>query len=128
MTRLVDGADAERETPTAVVVNETFARRFFPGGSLRGRHFSGLDGDQKLVDQEIVGLARDAKYGSLREPAPPTAYVPHHDDRGVTIEVRTRRAYRSDGRPALRIGHGFTHVLTAALSLVVLAFLDGAAA
>ncbi|PYQ01967.1 MAG: hypothetical protein DMF82_17640 [Acidobacteria bacterium] len=80
--------DAEPEAPTAVVVNETFARRCFPGESPLGRHFFRVN-REKLDDQEIVGLARDAKYFSLREAIPPTVYVPHRDDRGATIELRT---------------------------------------
>ena len=80
--------DAEPEAPTAVVVNETFARRYFPGESPLGRHFFRVN-REKLDDQEIVGLARDAKYFSLREAIPPTVYVPHRDDRGATIELRT---------------------------------------
>lgn len=92
--RLVEGRDferrdAERETVTAVVVNQAFARRYFPAESPLGRHFSRVDHDQKLVDQEIVGLAGDAKYLNLREPIPATVYVPLANDRGVAIELRT---------------------------------------
>ena len=92
--RLVEGRDferrdAERNAPTAVVVNQAFARRYFPEGSPLGRHFSRVDQDQKLVDQEIVGLAGDAKYLNLRDPIPPTVYVPLQNDRGVAIELRT---------------------------------------
>jgi predicted permease len=87
--RDLDRRDADPETPTAVVVNEAFVRHVFPDGSPLGRHFSRVDEDGKLVDQQIVGLVRDAKYASLREPAPATVYVPHRDDRGVAIELRT---------------------------------------
>jgi predicted permease len=92
--RLVDGrdferSDAERDAPSAVVVNQAFARRYFPEGSPLGRHFSRVDQDQKLVDQEIVGLAGDAKYLNLRDPIPPTVYVPMRNDRGAAIELRT---------------------------------------
>jgi putative ABC transport system permease protein len=91
---LVDGRDlarrdAEREAVTAVVVNQAFARRYFPGQSPLGRHFFLVDQDRKLVDQEIVGLAGDARYLNLRDPIPPTVYVPMQSDRGAAIELRT---------------------------------------
>lgn len=70
-------------------MNQAFARRYFPGESPLGRHFSLVDQDQKLADQEIVGLAGDAKYLNLRDPIPPTVYVPQRNDRRVTIELRT---------------------------------------
>jgi len=92
--RLLDGRDfqprdAEPAEPAAVVVNETFARRYFPGENPLGRHFSRASEGPKLIDQEIVGLARDAKYSNLRETTPPTVYVPLQAKRGVALEVRT---------------------------------------
>jgi putative ABC transport system permease protein len=87
--RDLEPRDVEREGAPAVVVNQAFARRYFPGESPLGRHFSLVDQDGKLADQEIVGLAGDARYLNLRDPVPPTVYVPQRDDRRVTIELRT---------------------------------------
>jgi predicted permease len=73
--RLLDGRDfAERDlgpNASAVVVNEAFARSFFPGQSVVGKQF---DRDGDLL--EIVGLVRDAKYEEIRETPAPTIYVP----------------------------------------------------
>ena len=59
----------------AAVVNETFARRFFPNSSPIGKHVSdtypGNPGDSI-----VVGVAADAKYNSLREKTPPRLYLP----------------------------------------------------
>ena len=59
----------------AAVVNETFARRFFPNSSPIGKHVSdtypGNPGDSV-----VVGVAADAKYNSLREKTPPRLYLP----------------------------------------------------
>jgi ABC-type antimicrobial peptide transport system permease subunit len=52
-------------------VNETFVKRLWPDGNALGRSF-GLHGDRIMV----VGVARDAKYGSLTEQTPPYVYVP----------------------------------------------------
>ncbi|MGA2862981.1 MAG: ABC transporter permease [Verrucomicrobiota bacterium] len=57
-------------SPKVAVVNETFARSFFPGESPLGRSFT-LGG----ADCQIVGVCRDAKYAELRKDAPPTMYL-----------------------------------------------------
>ena len=55
--------------PHRVIVNQTFARRFFPGKNpIGGRFgFAGPSGVAK-PDSEIIGVVSDAKYRSLREP------------------------------------------------------------
>lgn len=51
------------------MVNEAFAKRFFPGKSPLGRFFEwgGYKNVYRLSN--IVGVVKDAKYGSVREPA-----------------------------------------------------------
>ena len=69
-----------------VVVNEAFARRYFPGDRAVGRTFSHEDRDGPIV-HHILGVVADARYRSLRDPAPATVYVPL---RGLgTFQVRT---------------------------------------
>jgi predicted permease len=80
--------DAEAERPSAVVVNETFARRYFPGADPVGRKFARVEAGNELVPQEVVGLVHDAKYRSLREPTAPTVYVPQQAEDYATLEVR----------------------------------------
>jgi predicted permease len=63
-------------SPKVAVVNETFAKKFFSGQNPLGKTFTlGLPGRPESGDFEIVGLVADAKYASLREPAPPTMYA-----------------------------------------------------
>ena len=54
--------------PAVAIVNETFARRFWPGESALGRRISieGRNGPW----MEVVGVSRDIKYNSLGEDAP----------------------------------------------------------
>jgi putative ABC transport system permease protein len=85
-----DRRDAQPEVPAAVIVNESFARRYFPGESPLGKRFFRIDGGATLVAQDIIGVARDAKYTSLREPAPPTVYDPYRPEDAAVIQVRTR--------------------------------------
>jgi predicted permease len=64
-------------SPKVAVINETFARWYFPGGSPIGRHF-GIGGDPTHSnDLEVVGVVKDAKYQSLRERPFPAAYYPY---------------------------------------------------
>ena len=88
--RDLEWRDAQPEQPTAVIVNESFARRYFPGESAVGKRFLRVDGGAVLVEQEVVGVARDAKYTDLREPAPPTVYDPYRPQDAAVIQVRTR--------------------------------------
>jgi predicted permease len=77
--------------PKVVVVNETFANKYFPNETPIGKRFAF---DPKKPDEiEIVGLARDAKYTRQRDKIPPTVYIPWRQNlRGVssvTFELRT---------------------------------------
>ena len=67
--------DRNAAIPRKVIVNRTFARRFFPGKNPNGERFGFPGaGDVAAADNEIVGVVSDAKYRSLREPIPPTVY------------------------------------------------------
>jgi len=68
--------------PKVAVVNQTFAQRFFPDGNPIGQRFirerdlkRNIEPDSKYVI-EIVGVVRDAKYRSLRQPTHPTVFAP----------------------------------------------------
>jgi predicted permease len=83
----VDGARA----PRVAVVNQTFARKYFPNEPPIGKRFT--FSTDKPDEVEIVGLARDAKYTRQRDEIPPTAYLPWRQElgamSGVTFELRT---------------------------------------
>jgi putative ABC transport system permease protein len=70
--------DGDSKTaPLVAIVNETLARRFFPNGDALGKYFRVQPEPGKPAPPiQIVGLAKDAKYESLREEAHPTAYFP----------------------------------------------------
>ncbi len=85
-------APTERDTaeaPKVVVINETAARRFFPNENPVGRHFG--TSVETAGALEIVGVLHDARYNSVRDPAPPTMYVPYMQAQpgNATFEVRT---------------------------------------
>ncbi|MDE3156264.1 MAG: FtsX-like permease family protein, partial [Acidobacteriota bacterium] len=57
------------------VVNEAFARRYFPNENPLGRHF-GKDELSHAGDYEIVGVAKDAIYHDPSRPVQPMFFVP----------------------------------------------------
>jgi predicted permease len=74
-----------------VVVNQTFANKYFPNENPIGKRFT-FD-PKKPDDIEIVGLVKDAKYTRQRDDIPPTVYSNWRQDlrsmSGATFEVRT---------------------------------------
>ena len=79
-TRIVAGRefrDADRAgTSPVVVVNLAFVRKFLNSSNPLGQVVrAGIVGPNAGA-AEVVGVAEDAVYSSLREPAPPTIYFP----------------------------------------------------
>jgi predicted permease len=75
--------------PKVVVVNEAFARSVGLGPDIVGRRMS-LGGES--LDMQIVGLARDAKYSSVKDAAPAAFFTPYRQEEHVdeaTFYVRT---------------------------------------
>jgi predicted permease len=68
--RGLSAADSDG-APKVIVVNETFARKYFPNENPLDRTISTW-----RADWRIVGVCRDAKYQNIKEPVPPTAYIP----------------------------------------------------
>jgi predicted permease len=107
--RLVRGRDfTDRDragAPRVAVVNETFARKFWPGRDAIGRRIS--DGiAANPADTEwyvVVGVAADGKYRSLGEEPQPFFYLPllQEPASSATLVVRTTGAIESVTR-ALR--------------------------
>jgi predicted permease len=72
--RVIGDEDRPTTRPVAVI-NDTFARKFFPNEDPIGRHF-GMDNASHSGDYEIVGIVEDAKYQEAREPAYATFFLP----------------------------------------------------
>ena len=84
-------AQDDEDAPRVAVINEAFARYYFGDEDPIGRRFGG--GPETSGQIEIVGVVKDAKYKSLREPAPRTHYIPYRQDstswRETTFQIRT---------------------------------------
>jgi putative ABC transport system permease protein len=74
----------------AILVNETFAKKYFKDSPL-GYHI-GFGGPQSKPDMEIVGIVEDAKYENLREEVPRQIFVAYRQAdwaSEMTVYVRT---------------------------------------
>jgi predicted permease len=76
------------------VVNETFARKYFPARNPIGQRFGLVDDREPVTpDIEVIGVIPDRKYRDLRESAPAQAYFPYFEGphfRFMTIYLRTQ--------------------------------------
>ncbi len=70
--RLLGPEDVVADGDDALVVNEAFARRHWPGGGALGVRVMGSDGEE--VIGTIVGVVRDARLGLIHEPAQPEIF------------------------------------------------------
>lgn len=66
------------KAPLVAIVSESFARKYFPGEDVLGKHITpGLDdGVHGKGPREIVGIVGDVKEHSLTTDAPPMFYLP----------------------------------------------------
>jgi predicted permease len=94
--RDIDGRDTTKALPV-VVVNEAFARRFFPHRNAIGETVTPLpppgSGDAP-VPKIVVGVVSDAVYRSPREGVEPTVCMPMAQEgpRGTMVSISVRSA------------------------------------
>lgn len=88
-TPLLSGRDFTAQDndnePVPTVVNRTFARRYFGSESVLGMEFRRDDG----VRHQIVGMAADSHFGSLRNGPEAIAYMPMKPPMAFTLYVRS---------------------------------------
>ncbi|HEX8140258.1 MAG TPA: ABC transporter permease [Pyrinomonadaceae bacterium] len=72
-TRLLRGRDFDErddeKSPQVAIVNEAFARRFWPGQDPLGKRFAQGTADGPMV--QVVGVVEDGKYATLNEESQP---------------------------------------------------------
>jgi predicted permease len=70
-------------------INETVARKYFPGTSPVGKRFRWKLGGEDWI--EVVGIVGDAKFFNVRDEPPPTTYIPFQQNPwmgDMSFEVR----------------------------------------
>jgi predicted permease len=94
---LVEGRDFRmddnRNSQAVIIVNQTFARRYFHGGSALGRKVR-----YGRVWTRVVGVARDSKYFSVAEAPRPHVFAPYRQFAGGDTELYV--FIRTAGDPA----------------------------
>jgi putative ABC transport system permease protein len=72
-------AQDDAHAPQVAVVNQTFAREFFPNEDVLGKRIT-IRRDKRMV--EIVGVVADTKYETQREKIPPLLYTSWQQEGG----------------------------------------------
>jgi putative ABC transport system permease protein len=114
---LLDGRDFTEQddlnTQPVMIVNQTFAQRYFAKGNPIGRKVHGWG--QWFT---VVGVAKDSKYNELTEAQLPFFYVPfrqiYRADMGLTFYVRTS----SEARDAVGILQREVHEVDPSVTIV----------
>ncbi|MBV8841273.1 MAG: ABC transporter permease [Bryobacterales bacterium] len=84
-----DFDEGDRENaPRVAIVNQTFARRFFPDVNPIGQTFRSIaEPNFPSTEYQIVGISRDTKYNDLRDPIPAIVYAPAPQYPGPEAEL-----------------------------------------
>jgi predicted permease len=79
---------------TCAVINESFARQYFPGRNPIGQRFQLVDDvDPVSSEIEVLGVIPDTKFIDLRETPPAQAYFPYFEEphfQFVNVYLRTQ--------------------------------------
>ena len=96
--------------PLVAVVNETFARRFWPGQDPIGRRIAAGTPRMKLPWYAVAGVVGDVKEGSPDRAAAPHVYLAHLQSDGFSWTRRMKFAVRAEGDP-LALGNSIRAVV-----------------
>jgi predicted permease len=87
----------DEDAPEVAIVSRTFARRYFADANPVGQRITfGANANSPATEIEIVGVAGDAKYTTLRDAEPVTIYLPAPQ----MLEGVANYAVRTAGDPA----------------------------
>jgi predicted permease len=110
-TRMLAGKDFSGEDSDAetCILNRSAANAIFPGSTAIGQDLRQTNrnmnvGQTTTRDCQVIGIVEDAKYTSLREPAPPTVYLPFgvNTDRLSSMYFVIHAATLAEARDAWR--------------------------
>ena len=93
---ILAGRDFTLQDKGGAVINEAFAREYFPGRNPIGLHIGFVDFElptRPKPNIEVLGIVKDTKFRALREPTTPQvyfAYLGSSHFRGISVYVRTR--------------------------------------
>lgn len=117
--RLLDERDARADNLEAVVVDRSWARRFFPKGSAVGKRFK-EGGCTGCPWTSVVGVVSDVKYTGLDQPDQGTVYWPMQGGLARFVVLRTE----GDPRIAVSSVRQTVHALDPGAPLTSIATVD----
>jgi putative ABC transport system permease protein len=95
-------AITDRDTgtsPRVLVVNETLVRKYFHGDNPLGKQIVYSRNHLGSIGEcEIIGVAKDVKYGKIRNEVPPTAYWSYQQSKIISKQMVF--LVRTEGNPA----------------------------
>ena len=110
VNRVKHGPEPDNWNPSVVIINESFARKYFAGRNPVGLHVGfGSDPGTK-TDMQVIGVVKDVKYTNLRDEIPVQAFIPYLAELhpgGMTVYVRTNL----DPRQLMSIVRAKVHAL-----------------
>lgn len=87
-------SDAGKDSPKVCIINEKFARKYFPDGRALG-HRIGMGGDPGTkTDIEVIGIFRDMRYEGVKDEVPIEMVRPYEQmdfTLGMWVYIRTAR-------------------------------------
>jgi predicted permease len=105
------GPQDRAQAPHVAIVNESFARFYFGNQDPIGK-LIGPGGKQNLPDFAVVGVAKDGKYGTMREDVPRFWYIPYEQFKGA-FELRELKMYVRTVGPPLRAANAVRQAVKA---------------
>ncbi len=84
-------------SPAVAVIDEQFAKTYFAGRNPLGQHLTLWKRRQAARDMQVVGVARNVRYGGLKGDVPPIAYITY--DQGYPEPDRMVFELRTAGDP-----------------------------
>jgi putative ABC transport system permease protein len=98
---VLDGRPFDRRdrmgTPRVVIVNQSFARRYFPDGRVLGRRILVSSSNQALAD--IVGVVGDVRHNGLTSEPAPTVFLLHAQTPGYILSLVVRTSGEAAAHP-----------------------------
>jgi hypothetical protein len=74
---LLEGRDLRPDETGAAIVNREFVRKYFSGTDPIGKSFDAVPGGGWAGHLQIVGVAGDTRYRTVRDPIVPIVYIPY---------------------------------------------------
>ena len=71
------GPESWNWSPTTIMINEKFAKKYFAGRNPIGLHLGFGTDPGTPTDMEVIGVVKDFKYTSLRDEIPEQAFIPY---------------------------------------------------